>query len=911
MGNSSARSNSFGSRSVLPLSEGGIPYYRLSALSGTEGVDLQSLPFTIKILLEGALRCENGLEVRSEDVLNIARYKAKAPADVEIPYMPVRVLMQDFTGVPALTDLAALRGALDRLGLDPQKINPRIPVDLIIDHSVQVDAYGSREALAVNARREFERNRERYEFLHWGQKVFSNFKVVPPASGICHQVNLEYLGKVVWRVKEDGGEIACPDTLVGTDSHTPMINGLGVLGWGVGGIEAAAAMLGQPVLFNMPEVIGVRFTGALPAGSTATDLVLTVTQRLRKKGVVGKFVEYFGPGLSALTVADRATVANMTPEYGATCGFFPVDAETLRYLRATGRTEAEIDLAGRYCKEQGLFRTDSTPDPVFSDTVEVDLSGIVPSLSGPSRPQDRIPLNEAKASWRSILTSPPGPQGLGVPETEACRIAAITFPDGSKQNVVHGAVAIAAITSCTNTSNPKVMIGAGVMARKAVEAGLKAKPWVKTSLAPGSMAVTRYLDAAGLTPYLEKLGFHTVGYGCTTCIGNSGPLPDHVVPAAEALSMVAVLSGNRNFGGRINPHCKGSFLTSPPLVLAYALSGGMDFDFETEPLGTGGDGRKVFLKDIWPAEAEVRAHLDLAEDPKSFREAYSTLYTGNATWNGIKGKDSPLYPWDPLSTYLKEPTFFKGMTREPRPFASIRKARVLAMFGGSISTDHISPAGAIASDSPAGQYLLGKGVMAADFNTYGTRRGNAEVMTRGTFANRRLRNLLTPDTEGGVTLHRPSGEKMTIFDAAERYLEEGVPLVLLAGPDYGIGSSRDWAAKGVFLQGVRAVLAESFERIHRCNLVGMGVLPLQFLPGEGIGPLKLTGLETFTIELDETLAPAKTVKVAVEGGGGAPRHFEALCRIDTPVELEYFRHGGILHYVLRGIIKETEPRKAA
>lgn len=898
----SSRLNSFGARSVLPLSEGSVEYYKLSALSGREGVDLSSLPFTIKILLEGALRAENGLEVTKEDVLNLARYNAKAPSGPEVPFVPVRVLMQDFTGVPALTDLAALRDALARLGRDPQLINPRLPVDLIIDHSVQVDAYGSREALAVNARKEFERNRERYEFLHWGQKAFSNFRVVPPASGICHQVNLEYLGKVVWRLKDNGAEIACPDTLVGTDSHTTMINGLGILGWGVGGIEAAAAMLGQPVFIQLPEVIGVRFTGAMPAGCTATDLVLAVTQKLRKKGVVAKFVEFFGPGLSSLTLADRATVANMAPEYGATCGFFPVDAETLRYLRATGRTGAEVDLAGRYCKAQGLFRTDDTPAPVFTDTVEVELSSIAPSLAGPSRPQDRIPLNEAKASWRQILVSPPGPQGIGVPGTETARIAEIKFPDGSKETVAHGAVAIAAITSCTNTSNPRVMIGAGIMARKAVKAGLKTKPYVKTSFAPGSMAVTRYMDAAGLTPYLEKLGFHTVGYGCTTCIGNSGPLPEHVVPAADSLAMVAVLSGNRNFNGRINPHCKASFLASPPLVLAYALSGTVDFDFEKEPLAPG-----VFLRDIWPSEAEIDAHLDLAEDPAAFREAYSSLYTGNAVWNGIGSGKDPLYPWDPESTYLREPSFFKGLTEEPHPLAPVRGARVLAMFGGSISTDHISPAGSIAPDSPAGLHLSGRGVPPSDFNSYGTRRGNAEIMTRGTFANRRLLNLLVPGTEGGVTLHQPSGLKMSIFDAAERYKKEGVSLVLLAGADYGMGSSRDWAAKGVFLLGVRAVIAESFERIHRSNLVGMGVLPLQFLPGEGIGPLKLTGRETYTVVLDDKLSPRQTVKVAVEADGGEPRYFDALCRIDTQIELEYFRNGGILHYVLRRLIGKSRP----
>ena len=900
----SSRLNSFGSRSVLPLSEGSVEYYRLSALSGLAGVDLSSLPFTIKILLEGALRCENGLEVKSDDILNLALYNAKSPAAAEVPFMPVRVLMQDFTGVPALTDLAALRDALARLGRDPQQINPHIPVDLIIDHSVQVDVYGVPGAPAVNARMEFERNRERYEFLHWGRKAFSNFRVVPPASGICHQVNLEYLGKVVWRVMENGAETACPDTLVGTDSHTTMINGLGILGWGVGGIEAAAAMLGQPVFLRLPEVIGVRFAGAMPAGCTATDLVLTVTQKLRKKGVVGKFVEFFGPGLSSLTLPDRATIANMSPEYGATCGFFPVDAETLRYLRATGRTEAEVELAERYCREQGLFRTDATPAPVFTDTVEIDLSGVAPSLAGPARPQDRIALKDAKSSWRRILTSPAEQQGLSVPEAEVSMRARIRYPDGSAGTVGHGGVAIAAITSCTNTSNPRVMIGAGVMARKAVLAGLTVKPYVKTSLAPGSLAVTRYLNAAGLTPYLEKLGFHTVGYGCTTCIGNSGPLPAHVAQAAGSLALVAVLSGNRNFDGRINPLCNGSFLTSPPLVLAYALSGTMDFDFEKEPLGRGPEGRDIFLRDIWPTEAEINAHLDTAWDPAVFREVYANLFTGNSTWNGIGSADAPVYPWNPASAYLREPSFFKGMTEEPTTIAAVRGARALVLLGGSVSTDHISPAGSIAADSPAGRYLSERGIAPENFNSYGSRRGNAQVMTRGTFSNKRLRNLLVPGAEGGVTLHQPSGAKLTIFEAAERYREEGVPVVVLAGADYGIGSSRDWAAKGVFLLGVRAVIAESFERIHRSNLVGMGVLPLQFLQGEDIGSLKLTGRETYTIPSDDTLAPRQILKVAVEAEGGAPRYFAALCRIDTPIELEYFRHGGILHYVLRRLAKD-------
>jgi aconitate hydratase len=897
-----SRRNSFQTRSILPLAGEKITYYRLSALAEQGIADPSALPCTIKILLEGALRGENGLEVTTEDVLKLARYQPKSPAKTEVPFMPVRVLMQDFTGVPALVDLAALRNALVRLGRDPQKINPLLPVDLVIDHSVQVDAYGAPEALAVNARMEFERNRERYEFLHWGQKAFSRFRVVPPASGICHQVNLEYLGKVVWRTKENNTEIACPDTLVGTDSHTPMINGLGILGWGVGGIEAEAALLGQPVFLMMPEVIGVRFTGVLAPGCTATDLVLTVTQLLRKKGVVGKFVEFFGPGLSSLTLPDRATVANMAPEYGATCGFFPVDGETLRYLRTTGRTAAEIDLTERYCKEQGLFRTESTPDPHFTEVVEVDLPSIAASLAGPKRPQDRILLKAAKPSWRKILTAPAEQQGLAVPAEEAGK----QYPDGSTGTIGHGGVAIAAITSCTNTSNPWVMIGAGILAKKAVQAGLSIKPYVKTSLAPGSKVVTRYLDAAGLTPYLEKLGFHTVGYGCTTCIGNSGPLPGHVSEAVEknALALVAVLLGNRNFDGRINSLCPGAFLMSPPLVVAFALAGTMDFNFEEEPLGRNPEGRDIFLRDIWPGQADIRAHLELAADPETFREVYAHLFSENQIWNGIPIRNEPLYPWNPESTYLHEPPFFKNLTEQPKPMAPIHQARVLALFGGSVSTDHISPAGAIARNSPAGRYLTSKGVAPDQFNSYGSRRGNDEVMARGTFANPRLQNLLLPKMPGGYTLHQPSGEKTTIFEAAERYKKAGVPAVIVAGPDYGMGSSRDWAAKGVLLLGVRAVIAESFERIHRANLVGMGVLPLQFLSGEGIGPLNLTGRETYTIPVDTIISAQQKLPITVTDTG-LERSFTVLCRIDAPIELEYFRQGGILPYVVRRMIQPS------
>jgi len=898
-------SDSFGARSRLELKSGAVSYFRLKALLDKGLADPARLPFSIKVLLEAVLRNENGREVTREDIERLAGYDPKAPAEAEIPFKPARVLMQDFTGVPALVDLAALRSAMARQGKDAQLINPEIPVDLVIDHSVQVDEYGTQNALNVNAELEFARNRERYEFLHWGQKAFDNLTVVPPASGICHQVNLEYLGKVVQRRSLHGEDFAFPDTLVGTDSHTPMINGLGVLGWGVGGIEAEAAMLGQPIYMLMPGVIGVRLHGAFRPGTTATDLVLTVTQVLRKKGVVGRFIEFCGRGLSALSITDRATVSNMAPEYGATCGFFPVDAQTLDYLRYTGRTDAEIELVEAFCREQELFRTDDTPDPEFMDLVEIDLADIVPSLAGPKRPQDRVTVANLKDHWKHHLQAPITERGFGLGSEDVDIAAQVTYPDGGIGELKHGDVVIASITSCTNTSNPAVMIGAGLLAKKAVEAGLEVKPYVKTSLAPGSKVVTRYLDATGLTPYLDDLGFQTVGYGCATCIGNSGPLPDHIVQAVKGKSLVAaaVLSGNRNFEGRINPHTRANYLASPPLVVAYALAGTVDIDLENEPLGIGENGRTVFLKDVWPASDEIAALMHKAGDPQAFEQVYSTLLTGNDAWNAIPSTSEAVYDWKEESTYIQEPPFFIGMSEKAAPIASIEKARVLVMVGDSVTTDHISPAGSIDPESPAGRFLIGSGIEVEDFNSYGSRRGNDRVMTRGTFANIRLRNQIAPGTEGGWTTYWPTGEVTAVYDASIAYAEKGVPLIVLAGQDYGMGSSRDWAAKGSYLLGIRAVLAQSFERIHRSNLVGMGVLPLQFKPGQGCKSLGLTGDETFDIGLGSDLSPGREIEVGFKRPNGGTGAFAAICRIDTPVEIEYFRNGGILHAVLRRIIQ--------
>jgi aconitate hydratase len=894
----------FGARATLETVAGPVKIYRLGRLSEVGLANLEGLPFSIRVWLEGLLRQCNGREITEAHVEHLADWRAQSPGSDELPFKPARVILQDFTGVPAVVDLAALRSAVHRLGGDPKRINPQVPVDLVIDHSVQVDMFGSNAALYYNAEREFERNRERYEFLHWAQNAFDNFRVVPPATGIVHQVNLEYLASVVTRRREpDGSWITFPDTLVGTDSHTTMINGLGVMGWGVGGIEAEAAMLGEPITMLPPEVVGFEMVGELPDGATATDLVLRVTQMLREKGVVGKFVEYFGPGVSRLSLPDRATIANMSPEYGATMGFFPVDEETLRYLRNTGRPAELVDLVERYTKAQGLFRSDDAPTPVYSDTLRLDLGSVEPSLAGPKRPQDRIPLTDMKRAFQSALRSPTAQRGFGL------NAEALTRTASAGEGVVlsHGAVVIAAITSCTNTSNPSVMIGAGLLAKKAVERGLRVPSHVKTSLAPGSTVVTRYLETAGLTPYLDQLGFNLVGYGCTTCIGNSGPLPEEVAQAIGEGDLVAaaVLSGNRNFEGRISPHVRANYLVSPPLVVAYALAGSVDVDLRTEALGFDPDGRAVFLSDLWPGQSEIQETIAAALDAQMFREQYADILTGNETWNAIPTPEAAeLYNWDPASTYIQEPPFWVDLTSEVLPTEDIHGARVLVLLGDSVTTDHISPAGSIAADSPAGCYLQEHGVAPRDFNSYGSRRGNHEVMLRGTFANIRLRNLLLPGTEGGVTVHLPSGEDMSIFDAAMRYQEEGTPLILLAGRQYGTGSSRDWAAKGVYLQGVKAVIAESYERIHRSNLVGMGVLPLQFQAGNSTESLGLTGHEIFDIiGVGGELEPGQLVTVRARGGDGSEVTFQALARLDTPVEVEYYRNGGVLHTILRRMIE--------
>ncbi|RME51265.1 MAG: aconitate hydratase AcnA, partial [Caldilineae bacterium] len=823
----------FGARAIFDTGSGQAYLYRLDKLEKDGVGNIQRLPFSIKVLLEALLRECDGYIITPDDVTALANWHAPAPAPNEIPFKPARIVMQDFTGVPAVVDWAALRSAMARMGGDPNKINPLIPADLVIDHSVQVDTFGSRFALMHNAEREFERNYERYEFLRWGQHAFDNFRVVPPGSGIVHQVNLEYLARCVWTRPEGDLRVAYPDTLVGTDSHTTMINGLGVVGWGVGGIEAEAVALGQPVYMLTPEVIGFKLTGRLREGVTATDLTLTVVQMLREKGVVGKFVEFYGAGLSQMTLPDRATIANMAPEYGATMGFFPVDAETLNYLRRTGRPAELVALVERYTKEQGLFRTDDLPDPEFTDTLHLDLGDVEPSLAGPKRPQDRIRLPEMKQAFRQALTGPVGVKGFGLREEDLDRKATFHH-NGETLELTHGAVTIAAITSCTNTSNPSVMLGAGILAKKAVEKGLKVKPYVKTSLAPGSKVVTDYLTEAGLTPYLEALGFHTVGYGCTTCIGNSGPLPEEVVKAISVGDLIVsgVLSGNRNFEGRIHPYVKANYLASPPLVVAFALAGTTDIDLTTEPLGTGKDGQPVYLKDIWPTQEEIAAEYDKALNPETFHKEYDGIEQSNPRWNNIPVRGGELYNWNPDSTYIQEPPFFMEMTPEPQPIQPIEGARVLVKVGDTITTDHISPAGSIAKDSEAAKYLMEHGVKPEDFNTYGSRRGNDRVMTRGTFANIRLRNQLAPGTEGGWTTYLPTGEVMSIFEASQKYKADGTPLVVLAGKEYGTGSSRDWAAKGTYLLGIRAVLAQSYERIHRSNLVGMGVLPLQFKEGD-------------------------------------------------------------------------------
>ena len=897
--------NAFGARGMLETSQGRVTLFRLPTLEQA-GVasGLDRMPFSIKILLEAVLRSVDGELVTEEDVRNLARWQAAAPGDVEVPYLPARVLLQDFTGVPAVVDLAAMRAAMARLGGDPKRINPLVPVDLVVDHSVQVDAFGSPDAIRQNAEIEFTRNRERYEFLRWGQKAFANFRVMPPSTGIIHQVNLEFLGKVVLTKRDGDGMVAFPDTCVGTDSHTTMINGLGVLGWGVGGIEAEAVMLGQPMYMVPPQVVGFKLTGKLREGVTATDLVLTAVQILRKKGVVEKFVEFYGPGLAQMSLPDRATIGNMAPEYGATVGFFPVDEETLRFLRKSGRTPAEVELVERYAKAQGLFRTEGTPEPLFSDSVELDLTSVEPSLAGPKRPHDRVPLAKMKPAFRQALTAPLKERGFGLAPEEVGRKATVAF-DGSKTEIGHGAVVIAAITSCTNTSNPSVMLGAGLLARKAVARGLAVPPYVKTSLAPGSKVVTEYLKKTELLGDLEKLGFHIVGYGCTTCIGNSGPLPEPVTKAVSEGKLVAaaVLSGNRNFEGRIHPLVTANYLASPPLVVAYALAGRTDLDLTTEPIGTGKDGKPVFLKEIWPSQQEI-ADLVATIGAEMFAAAYGNVFEGNPTWNAIPVSGGDLYEFQGDSTYIQEPPFFAGLTMEPAPLQEIRGARVLAILGDSVTTDHISPAGDIAEASPAGRFLKARGVEKPDFNSYGARRGNDRVMARGTFANILLKNAMVPGVEGGVTVHVPSGERMDIFDAAERYRAEGTPLVIIAGKEYGSGSSRDWAAKGPLLLGVRAAIVESYERIHRSNLVGMGILPLQFKAGQNAESLGLTGKEMLSVTgIDGELGPRQDVTVEVERPDGMKTSFVATVRIDTPVEVSYYKNGGILQTVLRKMLK--------
>jgi aconitate hydratase len=885
------------SRGVLSVGGTEFVIHRLDTL----GAHVARLPFSLKVLLENVLRRIDGRTVTQAHVDAILEWDPARLPEREIPFMPARVLLQDFTGVPAVVDLAAMRDAMRRMGGDPKRINPLQPADLVIDHSVQVDVFGNRTAFEANVALEFERNRERYAFLRWGQQAFRNFGVVPPDTGIVHQVNIEYLAPVVFRRGRNGTQEAYPDTVLGTDSHTTMVNALGVVGWGVGGIEAEAAMLGQPTVMLVPQVVGFKLTGRLATGATATDLVLTVTQMLRKRGVVGKFVEFFGPGIASLPLADRATIANMAPEYGATIGFFPIDEQTLEYLRLTGRDPGQIALVERYARAQGVFRTADTPDPVFSDGLELDLGTVEPSLAGPRRPQDRVPLASMQTAWRAAL-----PDLLKGRKSTATTVVPVAL-DGTRADLRQGAVVIAAITSCTNTSNPSVMLAAGLLAKKAAARGLGRRPWVKTSLAPGSKVVTRYLEAAGVLPDLEKLGFHLVGYGCTTCIGNSGPLPEPISKAVQDgdLVVAAVLSGNRNFEGRINPQVRANYLASPPLVVAYALAGTVDFDPAKDPLGTDPAGAPVYLRDVWPSDAELVTAMGAVE-ARLFREEYAKVGEGDAHWRSMPVPAGELYTWDPSSTYIKSPPFFEGMEREPGKPGDIRGARVLALLGDSVTTDHISPAGSIQPDGPAGRWLVAHGVQPKDFNSYGARRGNHEVMLRGTFANVRLRNALVPNVEGGVTLHLPDATQMSIFDAAERYKAEGVPLVVIAGKEYGTGSSRDWAAKGTLLLGVRGVIAESFERIHRSNLVGMGVLPLEFLPGETAATLGLTGHEVYEIAgIAGGLTPGKRLTVRVTGATGV-REFTVVARVDTPDDVEYYRHGGLLPYVLRGLLAEAK-----
>ena len=896
----------FASKGSLATNHGEYTIFKLInlELQGLTRIDI--LPFSIRIMLESVLRQCNDSEIKPEDVTNLASWKPNPVSRPSFPFRPARIIMQDFTGVPAVVDLAAMRSAMSRLGGDPKKINPMVPVDLVIDHSVQVDFFASPNALQRNAEIEFQRNRERFEFLHWGQQAFDNFRVVPPSTGIVHQVNLEYLAQVVATAEDNGDLVAFPDTLVGTDSHTTMINGLGVAGWGVGGIEAEAAMLGQPLDMLTPDVIGFRLAGELKEGITATDLTLTVVQMLRERGVVGKFVEFFGPGLSYLSLPDRATIANMAPEYGATLGFFPVDDETLRYLVLTGRPVELVELVERYCKEQDLFRTEDTPDPEFTDLLELDLSLVETSLAGPKRPQDRTSLANMQRKFHADLVAPKIERGFELDEKELGSKVTVGT-NGVTSEMGHGSVVIAAITSCTNTSNPSVMIGAGLLAKNAIERGLQTKPYVKTSLAPGSRVVTDYLEQAGLLEPLAELGFNLVGYGCTTCIGNSGPLPGEVVKAITKGDLVAaaVLSGNRNFEGRVHPYVRANYLASPPLVVAYALAGTVDIDLENDPIGLDDQGDPVFLKQIWPSAEDIQRLISESVLPAMFEQKYKDVFTGNKTWSGIEGSEGDLYKWEQESTYIQEPPFFLGLTRELPEIKEIRGARALAVLGDSITTDHISPAGAIPAKSPAGKYLIDHEVSIRDFNSFGSRRGNDQVMTRGTFGNIRLKNQLVPGVEGGYTKYLPEGNQMSIYDASMRYQKEGVPLVVLAGEEYGAGSSRDWAAKGTLLLNVKAVIAKSFERIHRSNLVGMGVLPLEFIDGGGLDSLGLTGEETFRIlNLNDNIEPQSTITVIAEKENQEEIEFQVTVRLDTEIEVDYYRNGGILHTVLRNMLDD-------
>jgi aconitate hydratase len=904
-----ANKDAYSVKSSLTVQGKAYAYYRIQGLEEQGIGQVSKLPFSIKVLLEAAVRQFDGRAITKEHVQQLANWTKGRDANKEVPLAPARIVLQDFTGVPAVVDLAAMRVAMKKSGGDPKRINPLVPVDLVIDHSVMVDEFGSADALAANMKLEFERNEERYRFLRWAQTAFDNFRAVPPATGIVHQVNLEYLATVVATREIDGEVVAFPDSLVGTDSHTTMINGLGVLGWGVGGIEAEAGMLGQPLYFVTPEVVGFKLTGTLKPGATATDLALTVTQMLRKKGVVGKFVEFYGPGLSNISLADRATVANMAPEYGATMGFFPVDAETLNYLRQTGRSEELIQLVETYTKAQGLFRTDDTPDPVFSDTLELDLSTVVPSLAGPKRPQDRVELTQMKEAFNQSLRTPIDKGGFGLDEAKIAKSVEVHHPNGETSTMKTGAVVIAAITSCTNTSNPSVMLGAGLLAKKAVEKGLKKPGYVKSSLAPGSRVVTQYLVDAGLMDSLDALGFNVVGYGCTTCIGNSGPLPEEVSKAIadNDMTVAAVLSGNRNFEGRIHALVKANYLASPPLVIAYALAGTVDIDLETEPLGHDKHGNPVYLKDIWPTPQEIAEVMSKAMNPELFRAQYAQVFTANESWNKIDVPTGDLYEWDPNSTYIQEPPFFKNLSPEVGHIGEIKGAKTLALLGDSVTTDHISPAGNISPTSPAGLYLQSKGVERKDFNSYGSRRGSHDVMMRGTFANIRIRNQVAPGTEGGVTKYLPTGEIMSIYDASMKYQATGTPLVVIAGKEYGTGSSRDWAAKGTFLLGVKAVIAESFERIHRSNLVGMGVLPLQFADGASWRSLNLDGTETFDIlGLSDNVQPGQRIKVHVTRQDGSQFDFDAIVRLDSMVDVDYYRNGGILQAVLRQMMDEKQ-----